>query len=95
MNLPHQKDARVGRISGSKERDIINCKWVYMQEGMIDSVLVSYKLEGNKLLQKAPSFDPKMGREVLPDSATYRILFNSTDCHSVPMVDYDLGKIGL
>lgn len=95
MNLPHEKDSRVGRIHGTKEGDIVTAKWTYMQEGMIDSVLVSYKLDGGNLLQKAPSFDPETGREFLPDTATYRILFQATNCGSVPMLDYDLGKIGL
>ena len=95
MNLPHETDSRVGKLTGEKEGDIINCKWTYMQEGMIDSILVSYKLEGNKLMQKASSFDPKTGRETLPDSSTYRIAFDKTDCAGVPMLDYDLSKIGL
>jgi hypothetical protein len=95
MNLPHETDSRIGRLSGKKEGDIVNCKWIYMQEGMIDSVLVSYKIEGDKLMQKASWIDPKTGRETLPDSSTYRILFDKADCPSVPMLEYDLSKIGL
>jgi hypothetical protein len=95
MNLPHETDSRIGRLSGKMEGDIVKCKWIYMQEGMIDSVLVSYKLEGNKLMQKASWFDPRTGRETLPDSATYRIIFDEADCSSVPMLEYDLTKIGL
>ena len=31
MNLPHEKDSRVGRISGEKDGDIITARWTYMQ----------------------------------------------------------------
>jgi hypothetical protein len=95
MNLPHEKDSRVGRINGVKDGDIITAKWTYMAEGMIDSVMVSYKLMGGNLLQKGSSFDPQTGKEFLPDTAIHRILFETTECGSVPMIGYDLNKIGL
>ena len=95
MNLPHEKDSRVGRISGEKDGDIITARWTYMQEGMIDSVMVSYRLAGGNLLQKPSSFNPETGREFLPDTARYSILFETTFCGSVPMLQYDLSAIGL
>jgi hypothetical protein len=66
-----------------------------MQEGMIDSVAVAFRMEGSTLLQKSPSYDPQTGREFLPDTATYRIRFTQADCGNVEMLEYDLSRIGL
>ena len=95
MNLPHETDSRVGKLVGVKEGDIVNGLWTYMQEGMIDSVEVSFKASGDNLVQKPAIFDPKLGSEVLPDTATYRVEFTRCKCEEVPMLFYDLGKIGL
>src|SRR5687767_12837438 len=36
--LPHQKDSRVGDIRGTIHENEISGKWIYMQEGMIDTI---------------------------------------------------------
>lgn len=71
--LPAEKDARTGTLSGTIENNIIHAKWSFMQEGMNDTVPVSFKLEDDLLLQKVSAYDVKTGKEYLPDTAQYTI----------------------
>ena len=82
QNMPYEKDQRSGTIHGKKEGHTINAMWTYMQEGMKDSIKVSFRLEKDQLLQKASAFDPQKGREILPDSSTYQIRFDKVDCNA-------------
>jgi hypothetical protein len=89
MYLPHQKDARFGRIAGTKKGDIIDAQWHYEQEGMKDKVAVSFKLNEKGILQKSSSFNMKNGREYLDDSASYDLQYEPTDCSNLPQYNID------
>lgn len=81
-NYPYQKDARIGTITGTKSGDLIKGVWRYQQEGMPDSIKVEFKLQDDKLLQKATSFDQNTGREVLTDTAAFSLVFDKLNCQS-------------
>ncbi|MGV8879842.1 MAG: hypothetical protein ACOH2A_12510 [Sphingobacteriaceae bacterium] len=83
-SVPFEKDARRGNIRGTKQGDIIKGLWRYMQEGVIDSLDVEFKLKDNQLLQKEFSVDKQTGREVLESSASFNILFSAVDCEELP-----------
>ena len=55
--LPGLKDGRRGLLSGKKTGDKINAMWTYKQEGITDSMAVSFKLTGNQLAQKGLRVD--------------------------------------
>jgi len=78
--IPYEKDQRTGILRGEKKKDIINCIWVYSQEGTTDSTAVAFKLSGNKLTGKHNDIDSKTGREILTDTAAYNIEYDKTDC---------------
>jgi hypothetical protein len=84
MNMPFEKDWRRGTIKGRKHGDTIAGTWTYMQEGMWDSIQVSFLLKNDQLIGKATAFDPEKSREVLPDSAAYSLVFNKIDCNLFP-----------
>jgi len=79
-NVPFEKDARIGTLSGTKKNSLISCVWAYSQEGMVDSLLVEFKLSENTLLQKDFKIDSKTGREILTDSSSFSIVFNKIKC---------------
>ncbi|MCD6064153.1 MAG: hypothetical protein K0R82_2064 [Flavipsychrobacter sp.] len=89
MYLPHQKDARFGRIRGSRDGDIMFGTWYYEQEGMKDSVGVSFKRDGSDILQQPSSFNEKTGKEYLNTSAPYSIRYSRTDCSNLPQYNID------
>ncbi len=90
MYLPHEKDARFGNIRGSRDGDIIFGTWFYDQEGEKDSIDISFKKDGNDMLQQVPSFNEKTGREYLNTSSPYSIRYSPTDCRNLPQhkIDY-------
>ena len=79
-NYPKEKDKRVGKITASKKDDLIKGVWIYMQEGMNDTLQVEFKLSGDKLVQKNYSIDPKTGREVFSEASVFNIEFSKVDC---------------
>jgi len=81
--LPFEKDARRGTLEGRKQGDEISGTWTYEQEGMKESMRVAFRLKGDQLLQKAATFDPASGKEVLPDTASYSVVYSKTDCNPI------------
>ena len=81
-NFPYQKDARIGTITGTQTGDIIKGIWRYRQEGMQDSIRFEFKIQNDKLLQKATTFDQITGREVLSDTAAFRLVFEKVNCQN-------------
>ena len=79
-NVPFEKDARVGTLSGTKKNELIMGTWTFSQEGMADSMQVEFKLSGNNLLQKEYKIDSKTGREVLTGSSKFSIVFDKIRC---------------
>ena len=91
MYLYYEKDWRLGNITGTLNGDVINGVWVYMQEGMKDSINISFRQENDKLVQKRSAFNPETGREYLADSATFSQVYEKIDCSTFPKYDFDLG----
>ncbi|MDB5012887.1 MAG: hypothetical protein JWQ25_1089 [Daejeonella sp.] len=81
-NVPSEKDARIGTLTGIKKNDVIMGIWAYSQEGMADSLQIEFKLSGNTLLQKDFKIDRKTGREVITDSSKFSIVFNKIKCRN-------------
>jgi len=79
--VPYEKDARRGTFRGSKLGNDISGVWTYLQEGQTDSIRVMFRLEKDRLLQKAASVDPVSGREILRDTAAYSIFYKKTNCN--------------
>ncbi len=79
-HYPYQKDRRVGTISATKKNDLIKGVWIYMQEGMNDTLAVEFKLNGDKLVQKNYTVDPKTGREVFSDGSVFNMEFSKVNC---------------
>lgn len=79
-NYPKGKDKRVGKITASKKDDLIKGLWIYMQEGMNDTLQVEFKLSGDKLVQKNYTINPKTGREVFSEASVFNIEFSKVDC---------------
>ena len=79
-NYPKEKDRRVGKINATKNGDLIKGTWMYMQEGMNDTLQVEFKLSGDKLVQKNYTVDPKTGREVFSEASVFNIEFNKVEC---------------
>jgi hypothetical protein len=84
VNMPFEKDWRKGTVKGQKSGDTIVGIWTYMQEGMWDSIKVSFLLKNDQLIQKETAFDPESGREVLPDTSHYSRIFTKIDCALFP-----------
>ncbi|RYD57453.1 MAG: hypothetical protein EOP56_09100 [Sphingobacteriales bacterium] len=91
MYLYHEKDWRMGRFHGTRSGDVVNAKWVYLQEGMQDSVDISFKLQSNSAFQKNLHYDKATGKDVLIDSAAYGREFKRIDCSQFPKYDFDFG----
>jgi len=79
-HIPYQKDSRKGTLKGFKNADIIQGVWTFMQEGMIDTLSVEFKLSGNGLLQKTFGVDKNTGRQKLTDTSTFSIPYKKIDC---------------
>lgn len=79
-SIPFEKDSRKGTIKGKKSDNTITAIWTYMQEGMTDSLNVSFKTNGNKLIQQEYGIDATSGREVLEANAPYSIEYTEIDC---------------
>jgi hypothetical protein len=83
-HMPYEKDSRIGTLLGTKQDDLIKGIWIYMQEGMQDTLDVEFKLDKDILLQKNYSVDAKTGRQFLSDSSAFKMEYNSVDCDKLP-----------
>lgn len=79
-HYPMEKDSRVGKIAATRDGELIKGSWVYMQEGINDTLQVEFKMEGDKLVQKNYTVDPKTGREVFSDASVFNIQFERILC---------------
>lgn len=82
-NIPFEKDARKGTLSGIRSGDMIKGTWRFQQEGVSDSLPFEFKLDTDHLLQRATSFDRNTGRETLADTASFSLKFTKLDCKAV------------
>lgn len=83
-HLPYEKDSRIGTLLGSRQDNMIKGIWVYMQEGMQDTLDVEFKLDNNRLMQKNYSVDTKTGRQFLSDTSAFKMEYNTIDCEKLP-----------
>ena len=79
-HYPKEKDKRVGKIIATKDDELIRGVWIYMQEGMKDTLQVEFKLEGDKMVQKNYTINPKTGREVFSEASAFNIEFERVSC---------------
>jgi hypothetical protein len=91
MYLYHEKDWRMGRFYGKRDRDIVRAKWKFLQEGLEDSVELSFRLQGNSAFQQNAQVDKKTGKETLSDTAAYSREYRLIDCNKFPRYDFDFG----
>ena len=83
-NIPYEKDSRIGTILGTKQDNLIKGIWVYMQEGMQDTLDVEFILDNDLLLQKNYSLDTKTGMQFLSDTSAFTMNYNNIDCEKLP-----------
>lgn len=76
---PAEKDGRRGTIYGTIEGDIIKARWIYVQEGITDSVDIEFKRKGERLLQRT-SISGKEAKENVPDMMEYDLVYQKVDC---------------
>lgn len=79
--LPREKDSRKGTLDGQLKDSLIRGRWYFIQEGVLDTLDVEFKLSGNKLLQRKYKIDQKTGSEILDTSANFSIEFLKEDCN--------------
>jgi hypothetical protein len=79
-HYPKEKDRRVGTIKATKSGDLIKGTWIFMQEGVNDTLQVEFKLDGERLTQKNYTVDPKTGREVFSEGSVFNIEFDNIPC---------------
>ena len=89
--MPAEKDWRFGNLNGVKESNVLKLTWVYVQEGMKDSVRTVFKLEDDGLLQKPFNYDVVTGKEFVADTSQFTRKYQKVDCSSFPKQDFDLG----
>ena len=82
-NIPYQKDARIGTISGTRSGNVIRGTWRFQQEGITDSMSFEFKIEGDKLLQKQTRIDRSSGRELVSDTADFSLVYLRSDCEAI------------
>lgn len=80
-NIPDQKDARRGNITGVITGDEIKAVWHFQQEGMNDSIPVAFKLTKQALKQRTSVVNPSTGREEPTATADYTINIPKVDCN--------------
>lgn len=80
---PYEKDRRAGHLSGTKKGRNIRAQWIYMQEGLVDSIAVTFRLKGDIIEQQQSTFDKNTGKEYFPNSAEYNRYYNRIDCSTV------------
>jgi hypothetical protein len=81
--LPYEKDKRSGSIAGKKQGKRIEAMWIFMQEGMTDSISITLRLEDNVLKQQQSTFDQHTGKEYFPNNAAYTRYYQQVDCSVV------------
>lgn len=79
-HYPKEKDRRVGKITARKDGELIKGVWIYMQEGISDTLQIEFKLVDEKLVQKNYTVDANTGREVFSDASVFNIEFDKVPC---------------
>jgi len=77
--IPYEKDARHGQLHGVMKNDTIAAAWIFMQEGMRDTINLTFKIETNQLSQKPLKVNAKTGREETDNTAGYTIVYPASN----------------
>lgn len=77
--LPYQKDSRKGTLDGIIKNDTLHATWSFMQEGMKDTLKLSFLFKNNQLAQKPLKLNVKTGRDQTDESASYSISYEAND----------------
>lgn len=80
-NIPDQKDARHGNITGVIVDNEIKAVWHFSQEGMDDSMQVAFKLGEEALMQRPSAVNQSSGREEPDTKANYTISIPKVACN--------------
>jgi hypothetical protein len=79
--MPHEKDSRKGTLKGTRNGDMVDATWTFMQEGMTDTLHLKFKFQNDKLLQKPLKLNAKTGREQTDESADYTVPYSMDKSH--------------
>ncbi|MCJ8210334.1 hypothetical protein MUY27_11495 [Mucilaginibacter sp. RS28] len=79
-NVIYEKDSRRGTLEGTLNGNDINAVWKYMQEGAIDTLHVSFRLNGAELWQYPIKFNSKTNREQTDVMDTAWVKLQKVDC---------------
>lgn len=85
VDVPYEKDRRAGMISGRMKDHRIKGVWTFMQEGIVDSLPVEFKVHGNEVLQKAYAVEKASGRQILDSTTTFSLRYHSVACRALPV----------
>ena len=80
--LPKEKDRRKGSLHGTVDGDLITAVWSFMQEGMKDSITLSFKLQPHTLMQKPLKTNTSTGREETDEAADYSVVYKEAACRN-------------
>jgi len=75
----------IGRAE--KIKDKISARWLFRQEGQLDSLPVQFKLAGNQLRQKPFRYNKNTGREYLADTTAYSVIFQEINFADLPQAN--------
>lgn len=90
MHMPYEKDWRFGKLSGVRESDYLSLKWIFIQEGMLDSAQIVFKMEGDNLIQQSYNSEPDTGENIV-DTASVKKVYHTIKRSSFPKQDFDMG----
>jgi len=78
--LPKEKDRRKGTLAGTIAGNEIAAVWTFMQEGVMDSIHIAFKLLSEQLTQKPLKINTANGRQETDETAGYTISYKPVDC---------------
>lgn len=79
-NMPYEKDARYGLLSGTISDDHIHARWTYEQEGIKDTLNLDLRLTDSALLQRPVKVNTTTGHEETDATAPYNELIPLISC---------------
>jgi hypothetical protein len=75
-----EKDARKGKLQGAVNDNILHMVYVFMQEGVEDSMKLDFKLSDSALFQKPIIYNKTDGKPMQDTSADYTVKYFKTEC---------------
>lgn len=90
MYMPYEKDWRFGKLSGTKKNDTLHLMWIFIQEGIVDSASIVFKIEDDKLIQQSYS-SASGANENNMDTPSAEKQFQKVERTGFPKEDFDMG----